>query len=43
MMSLDSGLNESYVQILEDWKKLEISYHTIISHFQTIVGQNDFQ
>ena len=23
--TLDSGLNESYVQILEDWNKLEIS------------------
>ncbi|MFM7983433.1 MAG: hypothetical protein ACKPKO_29325, partial [Candidatus Fonsibacter sp.] len=38
----DSGLNESYIKLLEEGKKLTLNYNTFISQYQTITNQTDF-
>ncbi len=43
LITLDSGLNESYVKLLEEGKKLTLNYNTFISQYQTIASQTDFQ
>ena len=35
LTTLDSGLNDSYVKLLEEGKKLTINYNTFISQYQT--------
>ena len=42
LITLDSSLQESYVKLLEEGKKLAITYNTFILQFQTIAGQKDF-
>ena len=42
LVTLDSGLNESYTKLLEEGKKLTLNYNTFISQYQTITGQTDF-
>ncbi|MFM7981091.1 MAG: hypothetical protein ACKPKO_17410 [Candidatus Fonsibacter sp.] len=42
LVTLDSGLNESYVKLLEEGKKLTLNYNTFISQYQTISNQPDF-
>ncbi|MFM7980282.1 MAG: hypothetical protein ACKPKO_13290, partial [Candidatus Fonsibacter sp.] len=42
LVTLDSGLNDSYVKLLEDGKKLTLNYNTFISQYQTISNQTDF-
>ena len=41
IVSLDSGLNESYIKLLEEGKKLTLNYHTFMSQYQTIIDQTD--
>ena len=41
IIALDSGLNESYIKLLEDRKILTISYNTFISQYQSIISQTD--
>ena len=36
IVTLDSGLNDSYIKLLEDGKKLTLNYNTFISQYQTI-------
>ena len=43
LITLDSGLNESYAKVLEEGKKLTINYHTFISQIQSIAGQTNIQ
>ena len=43
LITLDSGLNESYAKVLEEGKKLTINYNTFISQIQSIVGQTNIQ
>ncbi|MFM7986001.1 MAG: hypothetical protein ACKPKO_42475, partial [Candidatus Fonsibacter sp.] len=42
LVTLDSGLNESYVKLLEEGKKLTLNYNTFISQYQTVSNQSDF-
>ncbi|MFM7990430.1 MAG: hypothetical protein ACKPKO_65045, partial [Candidatus Fonsibacter sp.] len=42
LVTLDSGLNDSYVKLLEEGKKLTLNYNTFISQYQTISNQTDF-
>ncbi|MFM7986885.1 MAG: hypothetical protein ACKPKO_46985, partial [Candidatus Fonsibacter sp.] len=42
LVTLDSGLNDSYIKLLEDGKKLTLNYNTFISQYQTITDQTDF-
>ena len=42
LVTLDSGLNESYIKLLEEGKQLTLNYNTYISQYQTITGQTDF-
>ena len=42
IVTLDSGLNDSYIKLLEDGKKLTLIYNTFISQYQTITDQTDF-
>ncbi|MFM7988175.1 MAG: hypothetical protein ACKPKO_53570, partial [Candidatus Fonsibacter sp.] len=39
LVTLDSGLNESYVKLLEEGKKLTLNYNTFISQYQTVSNQ----
>ena len=41
IVSLDSGLNESYIKLLEEGKKLTLNYNTFISQYQSIINQTD--
>ena len=41
IVSLDSGLNESYIKLLEEGKKLTLNYNTFISQYQSIIDQTD--
>ena len=43
LITLDSGLNESYAKVLEEGKKLTINYNTFISQIQSIAGQTNIQ
>lgn len=43
LITLDSGLNESYAKVLEEGKKLTINYNTFVSQIQTIAGQTNIQ
>ena len=43
LITLDSGFNESYAKLLEEGKKLTITYNTIISQIQSIAGQTNIQ
>ncbi|MFM7983682.1 MAG: hypothetical protein ACKPKO_30595, partial [Candidatus Fonsibacter sp.] len=42
LVTLDSGLNDSYIKLLEYGKKLTLNYNTFISQYQTITDQTDF-
>ena len=42
LVTLDSGLNESYIKLLEEGTQLTLNYNTFISQYQTITGQTDF-
>ena len=42
LVTLDSGLNESYIKLLEEGKKLTLNYNTFISQYQTITNQTNF-
>ena len=41
IVALDRGLNESYIKLLEEGKKLTLNYHTFMSQYQTIIDQTD--
>ena len=41
LVTLDSGLNESYIKLLEEGKKLTLNYKTFISQCQSIIYQTD--
>ena len=41
IVSLISGLNESYIKLLEEGKKLTLNYNTFISQYQSIIDQTD--
>ncbi|MFM7987074.1 MAG: hypothetical protein ACKPKO_47965, partial [Candidatus Fonsibacter sp.] len=42
LVTVDSGMNESYVKLLEEGKqKLTLNYNTFISQYQTISNQTD--
>ena len=41
LVTLDSSLNESYIKLLEEGKKLTLNYHTFMSQYQTIIDQTD--
>ena len=41
IVSLISGLNESYIKLLEDGNKLTLNYNTFISQYQSIIDQTD--
>ena len=43
LITLDSGLNESYAKVLEEGKKLTVNYNTFISQIQSIAGQTNIQ
>ena len=42
IVTLDSGLNDSYIKLLEDGKTLTLNYNTFISQYRTITDQIDF-
>ena len=42
LVTLDSVLNQSYIKLLAEGKKLTLIYNTFISQYQTITGQTDF-
>ena len=42
LVCLNSGLNEYYIMLLEEGKKLTLNYNTFISQYQTITNQTDF-
>ncbi|MFM7989000.1 MAG: hypothetical protein ACKPKO_57775, partial [Candidatus Fonsibacter sp.] len=42
LVTLDSGLNDSYIKLLQEGKKLTLNYNTFISQYQTITDQTDF-
>ena len=39
LVTLDIGLNDSYIKLLEEGKKLTLNYNTFISQYQTVGGQ----
>ena len=39
LVSLDSGLNKSYIKLLEEGKELTLNYNTFISQYQSIINQ----
>ena len=41
IIALDSGLNESYMKLLEEGKKLTLNYNAVISQYKSIIGQTD--
>ena len=41
MISLDSGVQESYHNVLMSSKEIPIHYNTLTSQFQTIIGQDE--
>ena len=41
LVTLGSGLNESYIKLPEERNKLTLNYNTFISQYQTIAGQKN--
>ena len=42
LIALDSGLNESYIKLVEEGNKLTLNDNTFVSQYQTIFNQIDF-
>ena len=42
LVTLDSGLNESYSKVLEEGKKITLNCSAFISQYQTVTDQTDF-
>ena len=41
LVTLDSGLNESYIKLLEEGKKHTLNCNTFISQYQSIIGHTN--